>query len=91
MVIKKFKPLNKRVLVKLLEKESKTESGIYLPDDAKTESKIGKVIAVDTNNKDNVVKIGDTVMFSEFSANKLEIEGTEHVVLQETDLLGILE
>ena len=89
MIIKKFTPLNKRVLVELLEAEEKTDSGIYLPEEAKTESKIGKVVAIDGDK--SPVKVGDLVMFSSFSTNKIEIDGKKHVVLQESDLLGKVE
>jgi len=89
MMIKKFTPLNKRVLVKLLEAETKTDAGIYLPDDAKTESKLGEVVAV--SGEKPIVKVGDLVMYSSFSTNNIEIGGKEHVVLQESELLGKVE
>jgi len=89
MIIKKFIPLNKKILVELLESESKTDSGIYLPEDAKTESKIGKVAAV--GDEKSSVKVGDLVMYSSFSTNKIEIDGKEHIVLEESELLGKVE
>lgn len=89
MIIKKFTPLNKNILVKLLETEGKTDSGIYLPDDAKSESKFGEVIA--TYGEKSSVKVGDTVMFSTYANNNLEIDEKNHLVLDEKDLLGKVE
>lgn len=89
MIIKKFTPLNKHVLVELLEKDNKTDGGIFLPDNTQGESKFGKVISVHDDKP--TTKVGDVVMFASYSSNKLVIDGKDHLVLEETDILGKVE
>lgn len=92
------RPLEDRVLVKPLEKESKTESGIYLPESSKERPVQGKVVAVGPGKRlDNgkraemSIKAGDTVVYGKYSGSEVEIKGTEHLILKESEVLGILE
>jgi chaperonin GroES len=94
----KLRPLQDRVIVKQLEAEAKTKSGIFLPDAAKEKPTTGKVIAVgpgklDDNGKpmELPVRIGDTVYYGKWSGTEVEVDGTKYVILRETDLLGVLE
>ena len=83
-----FKPLNKRVLVERKEVESKTSSGIIIPDNASKE-KLGeatvKAVASDVSD----VKVGDVVYFSQYAGSELSINGVEQVVLEYKDILGL--
>ncbi|MGM0577471.1 MAG: co-chaperone GroES [Myxococcota bacterium] len=93
-----FKPLNDRLLVKRVEEEEKTEGGIIIPETAKEKPLQGKVLAVGTGrtNEDGSarpleVQVGDVVMFGKFGGTDIEIEGEEHTILREDDVLGIVE
>ena len=92
------KPLEDRVLIKPLEKEEKTKSGIYLPETAKEKPMQGKVIAVGPgklmDNGERIkpsVKKGDTVVFSKYAGTEVEIKNVPHLIMRESELLGLLE
>lgn len=92
------KPLEDRVLVKPIEAESRTESGIYLPDSAKERPVKGKVVATGPgklleNGKRATmsVKKGDTIVYGKYAGSEVEIKGDEHLILKESEILGILD
>ncbi|MBI1909728.1 MAG: co-chaperone GroES [Deltaproteobacteria bacterium] len=94
----KIRPLQDRVLVKRLEEEEKTKGGIIIPDSAKEKPQEGKVIAVgkgkvleDGKISPLDVKVGDKILFSKYSGAEVKIEGEEHLILKEDDILGIVE
>jgi chaperonin GroES len=93
-----IKPLNDRIIVKLLEEEEKTAGGIIIPDTAKEKPQEGKVVAVGPGKLDDAgnrtamdVKEGDRILFSKYAGTEIKIEGEEHVFMKEDDILGILE
>jgi chaperonin GroES len=92
------KPLEDRVLVKPIEAESKTASGIYLPETAKEKPVRGKVVAAGPGKRlDNgqrakmSVSAGDTVVYGKYAGTEVEIKGVKHLILRETELLGVIE
>lgn len=92
------KPLDDRIVVRPVEKEAKTESGIYLPETSKERPMMGKVVAVGPGQRlDNgerakpSVKKGDTVVFGKYAGTEVEVKGVEHLILRESELLGILD
>jgi len=92
-----IKPLEDRVLVLPDSAEERTASGIYLPEKAKEKPQTGKVIAVgpgkltDTGERGELsVKAGDTVMFGKYSGSEIEIDGVEHKIMRESELLAVL-
>lgn len=92
------KPLEDRILVKPIEPESKTASGIYLPESAKERPVKGKVVAVGPGKRlDNgkraemSVKKGDTVVYGKYAGSEIEIKGEDHLILRETELLGVID
>jgi chaperonin GroES len=94
----KLKPLQDRVIVKQSEAETKTASGIVLPDAAKEKPTKGKVIAVGPGKLDDKgkamtlsVKNGDTVYYGKYSGTDVEVDGEKFVILREQDILGVLE
>jgi len=93
----KIKPLGDRVVVKPLEQESKTKSGIIIPDTAKEKSHRGKIIACGEGKYDDgklvpmSVKVGDTVLYKEYSGDDFKLDGEEVVVLKEEDIIAIIE
>jgi chaperonin GroES len=95
----KLKPLGDKIIVKREEAQSKTESGIYLPESAKDKPKQGKVVATGTGilKRDTgeylpfTVKKGDTVIFTSYSGTEVKIDGEELLIMTEDDILGIVE
>jgi chaperonin GroES len=94
----KLRPLQDRVIVKQTEAETKTASGIFLPDAAQERPTKGKVVSVgpgrlDDNGKamEIPVRVGDTVYYGKYSGTEVEVDGQKFVILRESDLLGVLE
>jgi chaperonin GroES len=87
-----IKPLADRVLVEPLEAETKTASGIIIPDTAKEKPQKGTVIAVGPGTKDEqlTVKVGDTVLYGKYAGTELKLEGTEYLMMRESDILAII-
>jgi len=93
----KLKPLNDRVLIKRIEMEEKTAGGIYIPDSAKEKPMKGEIVAAGEGKIDDAgkrvkmtVKKGDTVLFAKYAGNEINIEGAEHLVMREDDILAIV-
>ena len=90
----KFKPLGQRVLVKTVEEEAKTASGIIIPDNAKEKPLEAKVIAISKELQDDEnceIEEGDTVVFAKYSGSEITLDGEEYLVLNCDDILGILK
>jgi chaperonin GroES len=94
----KIRPLQDRILVKRIDEEEKTKGGIIIPDTAKEKPMEGKVIAVGKGKVDDDgkahpldVKKGDRVLFSKYSGTEVNIEGEEHLIIREDDVLGVVE
>ena len=92
-----IKPLGDRVVIKVLEKEQKTLSGIVLPDTAKEKPQEGEIVAVGTgkvlDNGQRValeVKAGDKVIFSKYAGTEVKIDGQDYLILSERDILAII-
>ena len=88
----KIKPLSDRVLVEPVAAETKTESGIYIPETAKEKPQRGKVVAVGNGTKehDMTVKIGDVVLYGKYSGTELKLEGNDYLMMREDDILAIV-
>jgi chaperonin GroES len=95
----KIRPLQDRVIVKRLEDEDeKTKGGIIIPDTAKEKPQRGKVVAVGKGklNEDGKViamdvKKGDVILFGKYAGSEIKIDGEEHLIMREDDILGVLE
>lgn len=89
----KLQPLADRVVIKMVEAEETTKSGIILTGSAKEKPQIAEVIAVGPGLKDNKmqVKKGDKVITSKFSGTEVKIDGTEYIIVKENDILAIVE
>ncbi len=92
------RPLEDRVLIKPLEPETKTASGIFLPESAKEKPMQGKIVAVGPgkllDNGERVVpsvKKGDKVVFGKYAGTEIEIKNTKHMIMRESELLGLIE
>ena len=94
----KIRPLQDRVIVRRLEEEEKTKGGIIIPDTAKEKPQEGKVIAVGKGKltEDGKlipldVKAGDRILFGKYSGTEVKVEGEEHLIMREEDILGVIE
>ena len=94
----KIRPLQDRIIVKRIDEEETTKGGIIIPDSAKEKPQEGKVIAVgkgkileDGKLQKLYAKKGDRVLFSKYSGTEITIEGEEHLIIREDDVLGIVE
>jgi len=94
----KIRPLQDRVILKRIAEEEKTSGGIIIPDTAKEKPQEGKVIAVGKGkfNDDGViipldVKVNDRVLFGKYSGSEINVDGEEHLIMREEDILGIIE
>jgi chaperonin GroES len=95
-IIMKIRPLQDRIVVKRLESESTTKGGIIIPDTAKEKPIEGRVVAVgngkilkDGRPRPLDVKVGDVVLFGKYSGNEVKLDGEEHVLLREDDILAV--
>ncbi len=94
----KIRPLQDRVIVKRVEEQGKTKGGIIIPDTAKEKPMEGKVIAVGKGKllEDGIVhaldvKVGDKILFGKYSGTEVKIDGDEHLIMREEDILGVIE
>ena len=94
----KFRPLHDRVVVRRIEEESKSKGGIIIPDTAKEKPIQGEIISAGPGARDESgklqpldVKAGDLVLFGKWSGTEVTIEGTEYLIMKESDILGVLD
>ena len=94
----KFRPLHDRVVVRRIESEDKTAGGIIIPDTAKEKPQEGEVVAVGPGGRDEAgklipldVKAGDRILFGKWSGTEVKIDGTEYLIMKESDVMGIVE
>ena len=88
----KIRPLGDRILVKILDVELKTKSGIVLPDTAsKEQPTIGEIIAIGDGDKVKGLKIGEKAIYSKYSGTEIKDKDIKYLILNDTDVLGILD
>ena len=94
----KLRPLHDRVIVKRLEQETKTASGIFIPDNAAEKPDQGEVLAVGPGKRDDkgdllpmAVKVGDRVLFGKYAGQTVKVDGDELMVMREDDLMAVIE
>ena len=92
-----IRPLRDRVIVKRIQEEEKTKGGLIIPDTAKEKPQEGQVVAVGPGKQDDGkvisldVRAGDKVLFGKYSGTEIKLDGEEHLILREDDILGIVE
>jgi chaperonin GroES len=93
----KFRPLHDRVVIERIDAEAKTAGGIIIPDTAKEKPQQGKVIAVGPGGRDENgklipidVKVGDRILFGKWSGTEVKIDGREYLIMNESDIMGVL-
>jgi chaperonin GroES len=94
----KIRPLQDRLIVKRVEEEGKTKGGIIIPDTAKEKPLEGRVIAVgngkvleDGKVRPLDIKVGATILFTKYAGTEIKLEGEDHLIIREEDVLGIIE
>jgi len=94
----KIRPLHDRVIVKRIEQEQKSAGGIIIPDTAKEKPQEAKVVAVGPGRRDEngkliapEVKKGDRVLFGKYSGSEIKLDGEEHLILREEDIMAVLD
>ena len=93
----KIRPLHDRVIVKRIEEEEKTKGGIIIPDTAKEKPQEGRVISVGPGKHEDGkvipldVKAGDKILFGKYAGAEIKLNGEEHLIMREEDILGIIE
>ncbi len=94
----KFRPLHDRVVVRRIEADERTKSGIIIPDTAKEKPAEGEVIAVGAGGRDEAgklipidMKVGDHILFGKWSGTEVKIDGEDLIIMKESDVLGVIE
>ena len=94
----KFRPLHDRVVVKRVDEDKKTKGGIIIPETAQEKPMQGEIIAVGSGGRDEAgklipidVKAGDIVLFGKWSGTEVKIDGTEYLIMKESDIMGVVE
>jgi chaperonin GroES len=94
----KFRPLHDRVVLKRVEEDTKTKGGIIIPETAQEKPMQGEIIAVGPGARDESGKIapldvkkGDRVLFGKWSGTEVKIDGTEYLIMKESDIMGVLD
>jgi chaperonin GroES len=87
-----IKPLADRVVIEPLAAETKTASGLYIPDSAKEKPQQGKVVATGKGTKDEpiTVKVGDTVLYGKYAGTELKLDGSDYLIMRESDIFAII-
>lgn len=86
-----IQPLGTRVLIRPIEQEAKTSSGILLPETAKEKPQMGEVMAIGDETEDIPVKVGQKVLFPKYTGTEIKIDGVEHLIMEASDLLAVVE
>ena len=93
-----FRPLHDRVVVRRLDQEEKSKGGIIIPDTVKEKPQDGEVIAVGPGARDEQgrvhaldVKVGDRILFGKWSGTEVKLDGTEYLVMKESDIMGVTQ
>jgi chaperonin GroES len=93
----KFRPLHDRIVVKRIEAEARTASGIIIPDNAKEKPQQGEAVAVGPGGRDESgklipidVNVGDRVLFGKWSGSEVKIDEVEYLIMKESDVMGVL-
>jgi len=94
----KFRPLHDRVVVKRIDAEAKSKSGIIIPDNAKEKPSQGEIMAVGAGGRDEAgklipidIKVGDRVLFGKWSGTEVVLNGEDLLIMKESDIMGVLE
>ena len=86
-----IQPLGERVLIRPLEEESRTSSGLYIPDTAKEKPQFGLVVAIGDEEDEIPVKVGQKVLFPKYTGTEIKLDGFEHIIMDASDILALIK
>lgn len=86
----KIQPLGSRVLLRPIQEQSRTSSGLYIPDTAKEKPQTGEVVAIGDDTEEIKVAVGQKVLFPKYTGTEIKIEGVEHIIMNADDILAIV-
>lgn len=86
-----IQPLGERVLIRPLEEESRTSTGLYIPDTAKEKPQTGLVVAIGDEEDEIPVTVGQKVLFPKYTGTEIKLEGVEHIIMEASDILAIIK
>lgn len=86
-----IQPLGERVLIRPVEEESRTSTGLYIPDTAKEKPQTGLVIAIGDEEDDIPVEVGQKVLFPKYTGTEIKLDGVEHLIMDASDILAIIK
>ncbi len=88
----KIKPLADRVVVQPQEAETKTASGLFIPDTAKEKPQRGKIVAVGSGKKDEPMELkeGDIVLYGKYAGTEINVDGTDYLIMRQSDVLAVI-
>ena len=87
----KIQPLGARVLIRPLAEESRTSSGLYIPDTAKEKPQTGEVVATGDEEDEIPVEVGQKVLFPKYTGTEIKIDGVEHLIMEASEILAIIK
>jgi len=86
-----IQPLGERVLIRPLEEESRTSTGLYIPDTAKEKPQTGLVVAIGDEEDEIPVSVGQKVLFPKYTGTEIKLEGVEHIIMDASDILAVIK
>jgi len=86
-----IQPLGERVLIRPVEEESRTSTGLYIPDTAKEKPQTGIVVAIGDEEDDIPVEVGQKVLFPKYTGTEIKLDGVEHLIMDASDILAIIK
>ncbi|GAB4498503.1 MAG: co-chaperone GroES [Anaerolineales bacterium] len=86
----KIQPLGSRVLLRPIQEQSRTSSGLYIPDTAKEKPQTGEVVAIGDDTEEIKVVVGQKVLFPKYTGTEIKIEGVEHIIMNADDILAVV-
>lgn len=86
----KIQPLGSRVLLRPIQEQSRTSSGLYIPDTAKEKPQTGEVVAIGDDTEEIKVAVGQKVLFPKYTGTEIKIEGVEHIIMNADDILAVV-
>ncbi len=87
----KIQPLGERVLIRPLEEESRTSSGLYIPDTAKEKPQTGIVVAIGDEEDEIPVEVGQKVLFPKYTGTEIKLDGVDHLIMEASEILAIVK
>lgn len=86
----KIQPLGERVLIRPLEEDNRTSTGLYIPDTAKEKPQTGLVVAIGDEEDEIPVKVGQKILFPKYTGTEIKLQGVDHLIMEASDILAVI-